>query len=138
MSKDVKDQMRVQRLIAEATARIGNQNQLARAIGYPVGNVNDWAHGRRACPIQAQALMAEIAGLDAEEVALYALIEGERNPQRKESLLRVLGKGFAHTSAGASCVTFASALWAFDTHALLHTMYRLVKSNAPLALRKAT
>lgn len=119
MSQDVNTAPRVQRLIAEASARIGSQNRLAKAIGYPVGNVNDWAHGRRPCPIQAQALMAELAGLNAEEVALYALIEGERNPQRRESLLRVLGKGSAHMSAAASCAIFVSVLWVSDAAAHL-------------------
>lgn len=114
MALDVNNLSRIQALIHEASAKAGSQRKLAAALGYHPANVTEWLQGKRACPVQAQALMADLAGLNAEEVTLYALIEGERNPQRKESLLRVLGKGFARMSAVASCFIFGSALWAFD------------------------
>lgn len=106
-----KDLERVRRLIDEAAAKIGGQNKLARAMHYTSANVSEWRKGTRSCPVQAQALMADIAGLSPQELTLYVVIEQERNPERKERLLEVLGKGFARMSAACLALIFASGVW---------------------------
>jgi transcriptional regulator with XRE-family HTH domain len=115
MTSDVNELERVQRLIAEASARIGSQNKLAKALGYDKANLSEWANGKRPCPTNAQALMADMAGLDAAQVALHAMVASERNPQRREQLFRILGKGYRQLGGAALSAMFASALWASDS-----------------------
>lgn len=110
---------RVAALIAEASKRAGSQYKLAKMIHRSHAELSQWKAGVRACPVQAQALMAEVAGLKAAEVALYAVIEAEKDPERKEALARVLGKGLVHTIAAASCATFASGLWGSEAYSYL-------------------
>lgn len=109
--------LRVSSLIDQAAAKAGSRYKLARMIGRSDAELAQWRKGIRACPIPAQALMAEVAGLEATEVALYALIESEKDPQRKEALARVLGKGLLHTIAAASSAIFASGIWGSDAYA---------------------
>jgi hypothetical protein len=109
-----KDLERVRRLIDEATAKVGTQGKLASTLRYSRQEVSEWKLGKRSCPVQAQALMADIAGLSAEEVALFVVIEQERNPERKARLLEVLGKGLQRTSAALLAVICGSFVWAFD------------------------
>lgn len=55
-----------------------------------------WRSGSRACPVEAQILMAEIAGLDANQVMQEAIIERNAESERGEKLKEVLqatGKG---------------------------------------------
>jgi DNA-binding transcriptional regulator YdaS (Cro superfamily) len=133
MTPDVNDLSRVQRLIAEASARIGSQNKLAAALGYDKANVSEWMNGKRSCPVQAQALMADMTGLDGTEVALHAMIQSERNPQRKEQLFRILGKGFRQLGGAALAALFAGALWAFNpAPAAAATSYDVYYVNSQL------
>lgn len=117
--------LRVSSLIDQAAAKAGSRYKLARMIGRSDAELAQWRKGVRACPIPAQALMAEVAGLEATEVALYALIESEKDPQRKEALVRVLGKGLLHTIAAASSAIFASAIWGSD--AVAATVPQLIR-----------
>lgn len=111
MSTTDKDLERVRRLIDEAAAQAGSEYRLAQLLKYSRGNINDWKHGKRSCPVQAQALMADLAGLSAQEVACYVVIEQEKNPERKERLLEVLGKGFSRMSAACLALISASGVW---------------------------
>lgn len=115
--QDADPHLRVSSLIDQAAAKAGSRYKLARMIGRSDAELAQWRKGVRACPIPAQALMAEVAGLEATEVALYALIESEKDPTRKEALARVLGKGLMHTIAVASSAIFASVTWGSDAYA---------------------
>lgn len=103
---------RVQSLIDAASERVGSQNKAAQAIGYTSEEISMWRTGRRKCPVEAQALLADLAGLNAQEVLTYAVIEKHANTPKGEKLLSALGKGLLHTIAGASCAISASADWA--------------------------
>jgi transcriptional regulator with XRE-family HTH domain len=109
MRENAKELDRVKTLVHAASARIGSQNRLARALGYTSGNLTEWTKGKRPCPVKAQALMAHMTGLNATEVALWALIESETNPTRQEQLYEALGKGLARAGAVASLAMFSSA-----------------------------
>jgi hypothetical protein len=114
MRTDVNDCERVKLLIAEAIARMGSQRKLAKALKTNPSAIGEWRDGLRSCPVKHQALMADIAGMDGAAVALHAIVESESDPQRKEQLLRVLGKAFRQHGAVAWSVLSASALWACD------------------------
>lgn len=102
--------MRVQRLIEAAAKATGGQNKLAERLGHTKGEVSGWKTGARACPVKAQTLMADIAGLDARAVTLQAVVDTESNPERKESLLRVLGKHLAPVGAAGFFVLFVGTM----------------------------
>lgn len=98
---------RVIDLINASAAKVGNPSKLGPIIGYTRHDVSAWIHGGRPCPIEAQALMAEVAGRDVDEVIREALIEKNANTPRGEKLLSALGKGLM--SAGAVALITASA-----------------------------
>lgn len=108
---------RIAALIKQASEKAGSSYKLAKLIHRTDSEVSQWKTGKKTCPVQAQAMMAEIAGLNAPEVALYAVIESEKDPKRKEVLARVLGKGLMHTIAAVSGGIFASVIWGSDAYA---------------------
>lgn len=124
---------RIQNLILVSSAIFGGQNKMARAIGYGPGEVSEWANGRRPCPLEAQVLMADAAGLNAQEVMAYAIIERHANTPRGEKLLSALGKVSRAAGVAASCFISASVVWGSKATcavpALLNTMCSLVKSE---------
>ncbi len=61
-------------LINKASANAGNDNQLAKKIKTNRSTISDWRTGRATCPIADVALMAQLAGYDAEKWALSALM----------------------------------------------------------------
>lgn len=119
MKAPVNNLSRITTLIDAASAVAGSRRKLAKALGYSNGNLSGWFAGTRTCPVEAQALMADMAGLDAEQTTLYAVIDGERNPQRKEALFRVLGKAYRQHGGAALSAMFASAIWVSDAGAYL-------------------
>lgn len=135
-----KELARIKRLIDAASETCGGQNKLAAAIGYPKGVLSNWASGREPCPAKAQAAMAHFAGLDAVEVMALATVEHERNPQRKEALIRALGKRFAPVGAVACFALFATATPApTQAHSLTSdrdTMCRHVKRRTARRQRR--
>lgn len=115
----LQDASRVMGLIDAASARVGSAYKLAKVIGYTNAEVSMWRLGRRSCPIEAQVLMAPVAGLDVDAVIREALIERNANTPRGEKLISALGKGLM--AAGVLIVSTA-----FDNDALA--------SSVPVAL----
>lgn len=116
MRADVHTAERVRTLIHAASAIAGSQNKLAKSIGYSSSEVSEWATGSRACPLEAQVLMAHLAGFNPQEVLAHAMIERHANTPRGEKLFTALGK--ASRQAGAVRVAlaaiFASVVLAFS------------------------
>jgi len=126
METQINPKLRIEQLIHAASARAGGQNAMARAIGYTPAEVSQWRHGRP-CPIEAQALMADLAGLDPHEVITYAILERHSGTPKGERLETVLGKALHAIAVVGFTYTCAAVLWASDARASLHTMYRSVK-----------
>lgn len=136
MRSDVNEQQRVKQLIAEASARVGSQRKLAKALKTTPSAIGEWREGLRSCPIKHQALMADIAGMDGAAVALHAIVESESDPQRKEQLIRVLGKASRQAGAVAWSVVSASALWASDAGSyFIRCIERLTKADTFVSLK---
>lgn len=91
-------------LIDRASAIAGSDAKLAESLGQHRSKVSDWRHGRQPCPPEMQALMADLAGFDAQQVALRALVEKHEGSPLGEKLLRALGKPSRLTGAVAGFV----------------------------------
>jgi hypothetical protein len=80
-------------LIQAAAARAGNESKLAGMLDETRHHVSSWKSGKRTCPVEAQILMAAIAGRDVDQVMKEALLERNAGTPRGEKLAAVLGKG---------------------------------------------
>jgi len=102
-------------LIDRASKAAGNDSQLAKRLEVNRQTVSNWRHGERPCPAADQALMAHIAGMNAEEWGARALIAQHEGTEKGELLKQVLKKALAATGAalgsfGASAHTVTDAL----------------------------
>jgi hypothetical protein len=107
MPTSVNTDSRVHALIDAATEICGNAYKLSKHIGYSRNEVSGWRLDKRACPLEAQVFMAQIVGLDVDQVIHDALIEKHADTPRGEKLLTALGKGLM--SAGAVALITVSA-----------------------------
>ena len=94
-------------LIELASKAAGNDSQLAEKLEVNRQAVSNWRHGKKPCPAADQALMAGIAGLDAEAFAARALIAQHEGTEKGELLKQVLKKAFVAT--GAALGTFGAS-----------------------------
>lgn len=132
----MKDLEKLNVLIDKASAIAGSDAKLAQLIGASKQHVSNWRHGSRPCPIEDVALMAGVAGLDAEAWLIRATIERHQGTAKGDRLLKVLGKGLLATGA-AIASSGASAMGIFGSHeapdpigwvlAAYSTMYSKVK-----------
>lgn len=127
---------RIEGLIDAASDRAGGQNKLAKLIGYSKQEVSGWRTGTNTCPVEAQALMAHVAGLNAQEVLTHAVIEKHAGTERGARLETVLGKALLHTVAAAFFAITASGIWGSNAYAGItdtaDTMRRKVKRGLRL------
>lgn len=71
-------------LIDRAVSFVASEAALARKLGVTSGNVNDWHHNRRACPVKHLAAMAELIGApNVAEVVGQVELARAGNPQSK-------------------------------------------------------
>lgn len=86
-------------LIDKAAAIAGSDNKLAALIGTSRMAISDWRHDRRPCPPEDQALMAQIAGLDATQTLIRATLAKHEGKPKGDLLMKVLGKRSLATGA---------------------------------------
>jgi len=122
---------RIKQLIDLASASVGGQNKLARNIGYSSAELSQWHTATRPCPIEAQALMAQVAGLEPSEVVAYAMIEKHADTPRGEKLASAMGKRLGAIGVAASGAIYASG----DSASEYLTRCIDVLSSSPLAVR---
>lgn len=122
--------MEVKELIERAAAAAGTRYKLAQMLNVPTSSVYAWEKGKP-CPPGDIALMADIAGLDAQAWLVRATLEKYEGTPKGDQLARVLGKcllatGAALVSSGASAAQICSRI--SEAVTWLHsTMYRRVK-----------
>ena len=109
-------------LIDKASRIAGSDYKLAQLSGHTRSQISDWRHGRKPCPPEDQALIGAVAGLNAGQIALRALVEKHEGTPKGDRLMRVLGKALLVTggtvvSAGANAAAIFSSIPA-PTHAL--------------------
>lgn len=122
--------MQVNELIEKAAAAAGSRYKLAQMLGVPNSSVYAWEKGKP-CPPGDIALMADIAGLDAQAWLVRATLEKYEGTPKGDQLARVLGKcllatGAVLASSGASAAAICSQISSAVLFAC-STMYRRVK-----------
>ena len=93
-------------LINKASTAAGNDSKLAKRLHQSRSVVSDWRSGRQTCPPADQALMADLAGLDADAWAARAVIAQHEGTEKGELLKQALKKAFVAT--GAAVATFSA------------------------------
>lgn len=82
-------------LIDKAQKAYGSYTALADRMGIPVQNISLMKSGKRAISPATAAELADIAGDDAREAAISAILESARGTRREGVLREILGKGIA-------------------------------------------
>jgi transcriptional regulator with XRE-family HTH domain len=86
-------------LINLASKAAGSDYKLAQQLGVTRQNVSNWRHAKTSCPVADIALMADIAGLNAEAWTNRAVVSQYAGTNKGELLARVLGKSLLATGA---------------------------------------
>jgi transcriptional regulator with XRE-family HTH domain len=84
-------------LINKASKAAGNDSRLAEQIGVNRQKVSQWRHGHQPCPPADVALMAHIAGLDAEAWTARAVICQHEGTEKGKLLQQALKKALLAT-----------------------------------------
>ncbi len=89
-------------LMDRAKKETGNDSKLAEYLGVSRQTVSDWRHDRKPCPPADQALLAFVAGLNADDWAARALIQQHEGTEKGEHLKQALKKALLATTAAVS------------------------------------
>jgi DNA-binding transcriptional regulator YdaS (Cro superfamily) len=90
----------VKPLIDRASEMCGGDSALAEKMGIPRQNVYLMRTGKRPISPATAAELADIAGDDAREAAIAAIIESAKGTRRESVLREILGKALAAGVAG--------------------------------------
>ena len=90
----------VKPLIDRASEMCGGDSALAEKMGIPRQNVYLMRTGKRPISPATAAELADIAGDDAREAAIEAIIESAKGTRRESVLREILGKALAAGVAG--------------------------------------
>lgn len=82
--------MQLEQLIDQASAIAGSDYKLAQRIGTTPQRVSNWRKEAQPCPIEDQALIAEVAGVDPVEQIIEALLERNADKPRAAKLNSLL------------------------------------------------
>lgn len=85
----------VKALIDKASKVCGSDSALAERMGVERPNISLMRAGKRAISPATAAELADIAGDDAREAAIAAILESARGTRREGVLREILGKGIA-------------------------------------------
>jgi len=115
-------------LLEEAKKKTGSHYKTAKAIGVTPNRLNDWRQGRVKAQPEDHALIAAVAGMNAEEALIAAVLEKHRDTPKGERLVTALGKAMRAAGGAAMLATFGSvAFLGREALEQLTTMYRTVK-----------
>lgn len=115
-------------LIDKASEIAGSDYKLAAMLEVPRQHVSNWRHGKRTCTPEDTAMMASVAGLDAQQWLVRATIEKHEGTAKGDKLLRALGKasraiGGISASYGVAAVVTCLTHWGDIAYS---TMYIIV------------
>jgi len=86
-------------LIERAAKAAGNKTALAQMLDVAPQRLNDWRTGYRTCPPEQVAIIADIAGLPAEEWLVRATLLNSKEKPYHKRLEQALGKWLPRTGA---------------------------------------
>lgn len=94
-------------LIDKAAKVCGGYSALADRMGIPLPNLSLMKSGKRAISPATAAELADIAGEDAREAAIAAVLENARGTRREGVLRDILGKALAAGVAGMLVISYS-------------------------------
>lgn len=95
-------------LLDAAKAVTGSDYKTAQLIGQSRGKVSDWRSGRQPASPEDHALLAALAGQDAEVALVRAVLEKHKNTPKGERLVSALGKVLSAAHAAIAVFVCAS------------------------------
>ncbi|WP_157948341.1 hypothetical protein [Pulveribacter suum] len=98
----------VKRLIDKASKVCGGDQALADRLGIARPNISLMRAGKRAISPATAAELADIAGEDARQAAIDAVIESAKGTRRELTLREILGKGLAAGVAAMLAISYSS------------------------------
>lgn len=104
-------------LIERAAKECGSKTALAKQMGVSAQRLNDWRTGLRSCPPEQVAIMADIAGLIAEEWLVRATLLNSKGKPYYERLHQALGKWLPRTGAALVLCLLTASLSGFHGEA---------------------
>lgn len=113
-----------QTLIDKASNVCGSDSKLAERMGVHRVVIAEMRNGKRAISPATAAELADIAGDDAREAAIAAIIEGARGTRRESTLRNILGKALAAGVAAMLVISYKD-----DSTS---TMETIAKSDTPI------
>ena len=111
-------------LIDKAAKVCGGYSALADRMGIPLPNLSLMKSGKRAISPATAAELADIAGDDAREAAIAAILEGAKGTRREGVLRDILGKALAAGVAAMLVISYKD-----DS---TFTMETIAKSETPV------
>lgn len=94
-------------LIDKAAKVCGGYSALADRMGIPLPNLSLMKSGKRAISPATAAELADIAGDDAREAAIAAILDGAKGTRRESVLRDILGKALAAGVAGVLVFSYS-------------------------------
>lgn len=82
-------------LIDKASEMCGSDSALAARMGISQSCISDMRHRGRTITPETAAELADIAGLDARQAAIVAIIVRARGTRREGAMQKILGKALA-------------------------------------------
>lgn len=102
-------------LIKRAAERAGSKSELGRQLGATPQRIYEWETGRRSCPPEDVALMADLAGLPAEVWLARATMWKHEGTPKGERLQKALGKYSRVIGAAlALCLALVAGMATYD------------------------
>lgn len=114
----------VQPLIDKASKVCGGDSALAEKMGIPRQNVYLMRTGKRPISPATAAELADIAGDDAREAAIAAVIESAKGTRRESVLREILGKAIAAGVAGVLAFSYKG-----DSISIMETSKVIAKNH---------
>ena len=97
----------VETLIDRAAKKCNSYAELARKVGVSPAIVSMMRSGKRQISPEMAAVLADIAGEDARQAAIDAVIEGARGTRREGVLREILGKALAAGVVGMLVTSYS-------------------------------
>lgn len=104
-------------LFSRAAKECGSRAELARTLGVTPQRLSAWEHGARQVPPEQIAIIADIAGLVAEEWLVRATLLNSKGKPYYERLHQALGKWLPRTGAAIVLCLLTASLFSFPGEA---------------------
>lgn len=95
-------------LIDKAVERCGSAAELARRMGIDRAEITKLRKGTRPLSPELAAEIADIAGQDAREAAIAAVIERSKGTRKEGAMREILGKALVAGVAGMSLISYSA------------------------------